>query len=75
MKSKTSITLPSGLLEDLDRIAGGAGNRSRTIEIALREYIKGLLPEARELLDSELINRNADFLNREAKESLSYQVK
>jgi metal-responsive CopG/Arc/MetJ family transcriptional regulator len=75
MKSKTSITPPSGLLEDLDRIAGGAGNRSRTIEIALREYIKGLLPEARELLDSELINRNADFLNREAKESLSYQVK
>ena len=75
MKSKTSITLSKDLLEDLDRISGGSGNRSRIIETAMREYIKRQLRDARELRDIELINKNAASLNREAKDALSYQVK
>ena len=75
MKSKTSITLSKDLLDDLDRVAGGAGNRSRIIEAATREYILRHMRDARELRDLELINENADALNKEAKEALSYQVK
>ena len=69
MKSKTSITLSKDLLEDLDRVIGGSGNRSRTIEAAVREYINHHTREARDRRDIELINKNADSLNREAKDA------
>jgi metal-responsive CopG/Arc/MetJ family transcriptional regulator len=75
MKSKTSITLSKDLLEDLDRIIGGSGNRSRVIEAATREYIRRHLRDARELRDFELINANADALNKEAKDALACQIK
>lgn len=75
MKSKTSITLSRDLLEDLDRVIGGSGNRSRIIEAAVREYIKRLIREARERRDLELINEHAISLNKEAKDALSYQIK
>ena len=75
MKSKTSITLSKDLLDDLDRVSGGAGNRSRIIEAATREYINRRMREARELRDLELINKNAGALNTEAEDALSYQVK
>ena len=75
MKSKTSITLSRDLLDDLDRIVGDSGNRSRMIEAAVREYIKGHIREARDRRDRELINENAASLNKEAKDALSYQIK
>ena len=75
MKSKTSITLSKDLLEDLDRVIGASGNRSRIIEAAVREYIKQHIREARDRRDVELINKNADSLNKEAKDALSYQIK
>ena len=75
MKSKTSITLSKDLLEDLDRVIGEAGNRSRIIEAAVREYIKHHVREARDRRDIELINKNADSLNKEAKDGLAYLVK
>jgi metal-responsive CopG/Arc/MetJ family transcriptional regulator len=75
MKSKTSITLSSDLLEDLDRVIGGSGNRSRVIELAVREYIKRHIRESRDRRDLELINANAGSLNKEAEDALSYQIK
>jgi metal-responsive CopG/Arc/MetJ family transcriptional regulator len=75
MKSKTSITLSRDLLDDLDRIIGDSGNRSRAIESAVREYIKRHVREARDRRDLELINENAASLNKEAKDALSYQIK
>ena len=75
MKSKTSITLSRDLLDDLDRIIGDSGNRSRVIEAAVREYIKRYIREARDRRDLELINANAASLNKEAKDALSYQIK
>ena len=74
MKSKTSITISKDLLEDLDRVIGGSGNRSRIIEAAVREYIKRHIREARERRDLELINENAVSLNKEAMDALSYQI-
>jgi len=75
MKSKTSITLSTDLLEDLDSVIGDSGNRSRVIEIAVREYIKRHIREARDRRDLALINENAASLNKEAKDALSYQIK
>ena len=75
MKSKTSITLSRDLLDDLDRIIGDSGNRSRVIEAAVREYIKRHTRKARDRRDLELINQNAASLNKEAKDALSYQIK
>ena len=75
MKSKTWITLSRDLLDDLDRIIGDSGNRSRVIEAAVREYIKRHIREARDRRDLELINANAASLNKEAKDALSYQIK
>jgi metal-responsive CopG/Arc/MetJ family transcriptional regulator len=75
MKHKTSITLSQDLLDELDRVVGGSGNRSRVIESAVREYIRQRLREARDRRDLELINANAAALNKETKDALSYQVK
>jgi Arc/MetJ-type ribon-helix-helix transcriptional regulator len=75
MKSKTSITLSQDVLEDLDRLIGRSGNRSRVIESAVREYIRQHLREARDRRDLELINAHAASLNKETKEALSYQIK
>jgi len=75
MKSKTSITLSPDLLEDLDRLIGGSGNRSRVIETAVREYIKHHIRDARDRRDLELINKHAASLNKEAEDALSYQIK
>jgi metal-responsive CopG/Arc/MetJ family transcriptional regulator len=75
MKSKTSITLSADLLKDLDDAIGASGNRSRVIEIAVREYIQRQICEARDRRDIELINANAESLNKEAKDALSYQIK
>ncbi len=75
MKSKTSVTLSSSLLRDLDQILGRNRNRSEFIENAVREHLLRLLREQRDRRELELINRNADALNKEAQDVLSYQVK
>lgn len=75
MKRKTSITLSQDLLEDLDRVVGDSGNRSRVIEVAVRDYIRRHVRDARDRRDLELINKHAAFLNKEAQDALSYQIK
>jgi metal-responsive CopG/Arc/MetJ family transcriptional regulator len=70
VRVKTSITLPKALLSRLDRVDK---NRSALLERAAVAYLAQLEKQARDRRDIEIIDRNADRLNREAIETLEYQ--
>lgn len=70
MRVKTSITLPKDLLQRLDRVDK---NRSALLERAALAYLDHLARQKRDRHDIEIINRNADRLNREAEDTLEYQ--
>lgn len=70
MRVKTSITLPEDLISRVD-LAGG--NRSALIERAVVAYLAQLERGRRDSRDIEIINRNAERLNREAMDTLDYQ--
>lgn len=70
MRVKTSITLPKSLLSRLD---SADKNRSAILERAAVAYLARLEREARDRRDIEIIERNADGLNREAIDTLEYQ--
>lgn len=70
MRVKTSITLPKELLRRLDEVDK---NRSALLERAAQAYLARLEREQRDERDLEIINRNADRLNREAEDVLEYQ--
>jgi metal-responsive CopG/Arc/MetJ family transcriptional regulator len=70
VRIKTSITLPEDLLERIDH---ADSNRSALIERATRAYLSRLERARREAQDAEIINANADRLNREAMDVLEYQ--
>jgi metal-responsive CopG/Arc/MetJ family transcriptional regulator len=74
MKEKTSITLSSDVLAQVDRNAGSKASRSAFIESVLREYFKAKVRAAINARDLELINANADYLNREMEDVLKYQA-
>lgn len=73
MKTKTSITLSQDVLAIVDQRAN-ANNRSEFIETALWSYIAQVARDEQNARDLEIINRNADRLNQEAAEVLTYQV-
>jgi hypothetical protein len=70
VRVKTSITLPAELLRRLDRLDT---NRSALLERAALAFLARLERQARDRRDIELINRNAERLNREALDTLEYQ--
>jgi len=74
MKEKTSITLSKEVLNGIDRIAGSRQSRSAFIEAVLSQYLRERKRAQRDARDLELINRNADQLNRDAVEGLEYQA-
>lgn len=74
MKVKTSITLAEDLLKAIDEQSGSRQSRSDFIEKAVRAYIAQVLRERQNARDLEIINRQADSLNEEAKDVLTYQV-
>ncbi len=74
MKLKTSITLSPDLVAEVDRSAGSKASRSAFIEKVLREYFREKVREALNARDVELINANADYLNREMEDVLRYQA-
>ncbi len=74
MKIKTSVILSEDVLRDLDRLVDQHRDRSELIEVALREYLAGRAKEIRDAKDLDIINKNAEELNREAEDVLSYQV-
>ena len=74
MKKKTSITLSEDLVSAIDHYADRFENRSAFIEAAARTYIATLAREEQDARDLEIINRQANRLNKEALDVLSYQV-
>ena len=74
MKQKTSITLSSDILGEVDRVAGSKASRSAFIEEVLREYFKAKVRETIHNRDLALINSHADYLTREAEDLDEYQV-
>jgi metal-responsive CopG/Arc/MetJ family transcriptional regulator len=74
MKTKTSITLSSDLLAEIDRDAGSQASRSAFIEGVIREYYKQKVRNAIHEHDLKILNENADYLNREAMDVLRYQA-
>ena len=74
MKEKTSITLSSDVLADIDRSAGSKASRSAFIEGVLRDYFKAKVRAAIHERDLALINAHSDYLNREAGELDQYQA-
>ena len=74
MKEKTSVTLSSDVLTDIDRLAGQKSSRSAFIERVLRHYLKEQARMDLQRRDLERINRASDKLNSEAAEVLAFQV-
>lgn len=70
MKVKTSVTLPSTLLEEIDSLNT---NRSAFLEEAARMYLAQVAKTRRDASDAALLDRNADRLNKEAADVLDYQ--
>jgi metal-responsive CopG/Arc/MetJ family transcriptional regulator len=70
VRMKTSVTLPGELLREIDKVDA---NRSQFLERAARKYLLELAREHRNRRDSEILNRHADRLNREAMDVLEYQ--
>ena len=70
MKVKTSVTLSSALLEEIDRLDT---NRSAFLERAARAWLSRAARTLRESRDAAILQRNAEALNREATDVLEYQ--
>jgi metal-responsive CopG/Arc/MetJ family transcriptional regulator len=74
MKVKTSITLSHEVMETIDQYIGEYRSRSEFLETAARKYIAQLVRKEAEQRDFEIINQNADSLNAEAFDVLTYQL-
>ena len=74
MKSKTSITLTKELIRYIDEEYGGKKSRSQFIEEAVRDYLAKGLRQKRDLEDARILNKQAEKLNKEAADVLSYQA-
>ena len=72
MKVKTSITLSEELLRAMAEETD-AQNRSSFIETATWEYLYSRKRAAGNRRETDLINENAEELNREARDSLDFQ--
>ncbi len=74
LKKKISITLSTDVLDKIDRLIGSDGSRSAFIEKVLKSHLQKLERQAIQQRDLELINANADYLNREMEDVLRYQA-
>ncbi|MBA4392246.1 MAG: hypothetical protein C0407_01715 [Desulfobacca sp.] len=74
MKRKTSITLSEDLLKVIDEYTVEYNSRSEFIEEAVRVFIRQLIRKRQDTRDLEIINKQADYLNQEARDVLTYQV-
>ncbi len=74
MKTKTSITISSSLLAEIDRRTGKSGSRSAFVEGVLLAYLKANARRASQARDRELLDGASERLNREALDVLEYQA-
>ncbi len=71
---KISVTLPQDLLNSLDEIVGKTRKRSKIIEKALRDFVAKEKRGELNRRDIEIINKNADLINRQVEETLELQA-
>lgn len=74
MKVKTSVTLSTAVVKAVDRMARKGESRSRAIERLLEDGIAALERRAADERDRRLIDENAEALNAETADVLTYQV-
>lgn len=74
MKVRTSVTLPEDLLVKIDRLTNKKQTRSAVIETALRDYVAKSTPKRLNQKDIDIINRNAELLNKQVEETLEFQT-
>ena len=73
MKEKTSITLSTDVLANVDRLAGSKSSRSAFIEGVLRLYFRKRARQKIHARDLERLNAAAAHLNAEVEDVLDYQ--
>jgi metal-responsive CopG/Arc/MetJ family transcriptional regulator len=73
MRVRTSVTLPKELLIKVDALAG-KNKRSEIVETALRDYVEKENRKKLNRRDIEIINKNADLINKQVKETLEFQA-
>jgi Arc/MetJ-type ribon-helix-helix transcriptional regulator len=73
-KRKTSVTLSPDVVKTIDRLAGKGGSRSAVIERAVRAFWAREVKSKRDAHDRAILDADADRLNAEAEDVLSYQV-
>ena len=73
MRVKTSVTIDERVLRAIDKTTSRHRSRSRVIEDAAREFLARRARIARENHDLEILNANADALNREMDDVLGCQ--
>jgi metal-responsive CopG/Arc/MetJ family transcriptional regulator len=76
MKIETTISLEPELLQKLDRLleSNGHSSLSELIEDLIRGFLAKADKPTYDLRELELINKNADRLNKEAEDVLTYQI-
>ena len=74
MKTKTSLTLSEDLIEALDGMTASGVSRSAFIERILREFVERREQASRDAQAVAAINRHAQSLNAEMRDSLSFQT-
>jgi len=76
MKIKTTIALEHELLQKLNTIleTEGNGSLSDLIDDLLRGFLAKQRQTAHDAADLEVINQNAERLNQEAEDVLTYQM-
>ncbi|HLC17213.1 MAG TPA: hypothetical protein VJL89_13405 [Thermodesulfovibrionia bacterium] len=74
MKSKRAINISEDILISIDQIIGEPNSSSEFIENILRKYLLERQAKKQQLKDLEIINSNSEYLNKEAKDVLDYQI-
>jgi metal-responsive CopG/Arc/MetJ family transcriptional regulator len=72
MRVKTSITIDEDVLRAVDKATGAVAGRSRVIETAVREFL-ARRKTPREERDRAILDTNAEALNREMEDVLTYK--
>ena len=74
MKVKTSITLSEDIVRYIDASVSDQQTRSEFIEKAVRDFIARRMQKERDSKDLAILNKEAERLNKEAEDVLSYQA-
>jgi len=74
MRVRTSVTLPKELLIKVDALAGKKLKRSAIVESALRDYVAKENRNKLNKRDIEIINKNADLINKQVEETMTFQA-